>query len=69
METVLEGFLTPRELASKSGWPLKTIRKLIASNELRHLRLKNRFFVPQGALEEFIDRKMVDPVAVGDEDE
>lgn len=61
MEVALEGFFTPRELASASGWPEKTIRSLIATNELRHLRLKRRFFVPDGALEEFIERKMVQP--------
>lgn len=61
MEAVLEGFFTPRELASASGWPEKTIRSLIATNELRHIRLKRRFFVPDGALEEFIERKMVVP--------
>ena len=61
MEGALEGFFTPRELASASGWPEKTIRSLIATNELRHLKLKQRFFVPAGALEEFIERKMVVP--------
>lgn len=61
MEGALEGFFTPRELASASGWPEKTIRSLIATNELRHLKLKQRFFVPDGALEEFIERKMVVP--------
>lgn len=61
MEVVLEGFFTPRELASASGWPEKTIRSLIATKELRHIRLKRRFFVPSGALEEFIERKMVVP--------
>lgn len=61
MEGALEGFFTPRELASASGWPEKTIRSLIATKELRHIRLKRRFFVPDGALEEFIERKMVVP--------
>lgn len=64
MESVLQGFQTPRELATTSGWPEKTIRSLIASNELRHLRLNNRFFVPNGALDEFIERKMIVPVAL-----
>lgn len=57
----MEGFFTPRELASASGWSEKTIRNLIATSELRHIKLKHRFFVPNGALEEFIERKMVIP--------
>ncbi|UWR15593.1 helix-turn-helix domain-containing protein [Sulfitobacter sp. M368] len=65
MEALLEGFSTPRELANASGWPEKTIRSLIATNELRHLKLKQRFFVPDGALEEFIKRRMVVPESSG----
>lgn len=61
----MDGFFTPRELASASGWPEKTIRNLIATNELRHLRLKKRFFVPKGALEEFVERQMVVPKSMG----
>lgn len=66
MEVLLEGFSTPRELATTSGWPEKTIRSLIATNELRHLKLKQRFFVPDGALEEFVKRRMVEPKSRAD---
>lgn len=57
----MEGFLTPRELAAVSGWPEKRIRDLIAAKELRHIRVRSRFFIPKGALDEFIDRNMVKP--------
>lgn len=57
----MEGFLTPRELAAESGWPEKRIRDLIAAKELRHIRVRSRFFIPKGALDEFIDRNMVEP--------
>lgn len=52
----MEGFLTPRALARVSGWPEKRIRELIAAKELRHIRLKSRYFIPQGALDEFVAR-------------
>lgn len=57
----MEGFLTPRELAVESGWPEKRIRDLIAAKELRHIRVRSRFFIPKGALDEFIERNMVKP--------
>lgn len=57
----MEGFLTPRALAQVSGWPEKRIRELIAAKELRHIRLKSRYFIPQGALDEFVARAMVEP--------
>lgn len=57
----MEGFLTPRALARVSGWPEKRIRELIATRELRHIKLKSRYFIPQGALDEFVARAMVGP--------
>lgn len=57
----MHGFLSPRELANKTGWPEKRIRDLIASKELRHIKVRSRFFVPSDALEEFIARNMVEP--------
>ncbi len=59
----MEGFQTPRELAVASGWSERRIRDLIAARELRHIRLRSRFFIPEGALDEFIARKMVAPAA------
>lgn len=57
----MDDFLSPRELAASSGWPEKRIRDLIASKELRHIKVRSRFFVPIGALDEFIERNMVEP--------
>lgn len=59
----MEGFQTPRELAVASGWSERRIRDLIAAKELRHIRLRSRFFIPKGALDELIARKMVAPAA------
>lgn len=57
----MQGLLSPRELAAQTGWPERRIRQMIADNELRHLRLKNRIFVPVNALDEFVERNMVEP--------
>lgn len=57
----MDGFLSPRELAATSGWPEKRIRDLIAAKELRHIKVRSRFFIPAGALDEFIARNMVEP--------
>lgn len=57
----MEGFLSPRELATTSGWPEKRIRDLIAAKELRHMKVRSRFLIPVGALDEFIARNMVEP--------
>ena len=57
----MEGFSTPRELAQESGWSEKRIRDLIAAKQLRHIRVRSRFFIPKGAIHEFIARNMVEP--------
>jgi len=52
---------SPKELAARIGWPERRVRSIIAAAELRHVRIGNRIFVPAGAVEEFIQRKMVEP--------
>ncbi|WP_417244249.1 MULTISPECIES: helix-turn-helix domain-containing protein [Roseobacteraceae] len=53
--------LTPRELAERSGWPERRIRSLIAARQLRHLKIGAAFYLPESAVQEFIDQNMVEP--------
>jgi excisionase family DNA binding protein len=52
---------SPRQLSERSGWPERRIRRLIAANEIRHIRIGKHFLVPTGALEEFLAANMVNP--------
>lgn len=55
--------LTPRELATKTGWPEKRIRKLIATKSIRFLKNGSNFLLPPNAIHEYIERNMVEPSA------
>ena len=57
----MESFLSPRELARKSGWPEKRIRDLIAERQLRHVWVRSRILIPEDALCEFVKRHMIVP--------
>jgi len=48
-------------MAQKSGWSVKSIRKLLAERRIRHLKRGNRYLIPQNAIDEFLDANMVEP--------
>jgi len=52
---------SPREVALRVGWPLARVRKLIKDREIRHLKIGGLYFVPQGAVEEYLAAKTVEP--------
>lgn len=53
--------LSPRQLATHSGWPERRIRNLLAKGELQHIRMGSNYLLPRAAIEEFIARKMHTP--------
>lgn len=53
--------LSPRELAEKSGWPERRIRSLIASKQIKYLKIGSAFFLPEDAVSDFVQRNMVLP--------
>lgn len=57
-------FESAKSLAARTGWPESRIRKLIAANQLRHVRIGRTLYLPEGAIEEFLDNNMVEPRAV-----
>ena len=61
MQGISGDLLTPRQLAQRSGWSVKTIRKLLAERRIRHLKRGNRYLIPQNAIQEFLDTNMVEP--------
>lgn len=54
-------FESAKALADRMDWPESRVRKLIASNQLRHIRIGKTVYVPEGAIEEFLDAHMVQP--------
>lgn len=52
---------SPRELSKISGWPEKRIRNLIASGDLKHVKIGANYFAPEDAIEDFLRRNMVTP--------
>ncbi|AHD07941.1 helix-turn-helix domain-containing protein [Phaeobacter gallaeciensis] len=52
---------SPRELAEISGWPEKRIRNLIASGDLKHVKIGSNYFTPEDAIDDFLHRNMVAP--------
>ncbi|PIE14004.1 MAG: DNA-binding protein [Rhodobacterales bacterium] len=56
-----QDLLTPRQLASETGWPERRIRSLLRTGELRHIRIGANYYLPLNAIEEFLSRKMVEP--------
>jgi hypothetical protein len=53
---------SPRQLAQRTGWPERRIRNLIANDKLRHIRIGGNLFIPFGAIEEFLNSNMVEPI-------
>ena len=54
--------ISPRQLARRTGWAEKRIRSMIDRRHLRHIRIGSRYFLPDNAVDEYIARKMVEPV-------
>lgn len=53
--------LSPKEIASKTGWPVARIRNLIAKQEIRYVRVGSSFFLPENAVDEYVSINMVEP--------
>ena len=53
--------LTPRQLASETGWPERRIRSLLRTGELRHIRIGSNYLLPKNAVEEYVARNMIEP--------
>jgi len=58
-----EAFLTPKQLAERSGWTVKSIRKLLVERKIRHIKHGNRYLIPHTALDEFLNACMIEPEA------
>lgn len=52
---------SPREVANRLGWPLARIRKLIRTKQVRHVKVGGLYFVPSGAIDEFLAQRTVEP--------
>lgn len=57
------GLENPKELAERLGWPIARVRKLIRQKALRHMKIGGLYFVPDGAVEEYLAAQTVEPVA------
>ena len=53
--------MSPRDLASVSGWPETRIRRLVAQRRLRHVKVGALIMIPENAIEEFLKNNMVLP--------
>ena len=60
--------LSPREMAEKSGWPERRIRSLIASKQIKHLKIGSTFYLPEDAIADFVRRNMLEPEQGGSAD-
>ncbi|MDE3027522.1 MAG: excisionase family DNA-binding protein [Paracoccaceae bacterium] len=58
---MVERLFSPRETASRTGWPERRIRLLIAQNQIRHLRIGAKILVPATAIDEFVNENMIVP--------
>lgn len=56
-------FLSLPKLAALSGWSVCRIRRLVANQELPHIRVNGRVMLPANAIEEFVAKRFVTPVA------
>lgn len=57
------GLEKPKELAERLGWPIARVRKLIRQKALRHMKIGGLYFVPAGAVEEYLAAQTVEPAA------
>lgn len=61
MSHTSEALESPRQLATRLGWPLARVRKLIRTKQLRHVKIGGLYFVPRGAIDDFLTAKAVAP--------
>ena len=54
--------LTLPKLAAQSGWPESRIRRMVARNQLSHIRVNGRLLLPETAIEEYVANHFVDAV-------
>lgn len=52
---------SPRAASKRTGWPEKRLRKLIAEQQIRYLKIGGNYFLPEGAVEEFVELNSVEP--------
>lgn len=52
---------SPRQVADRLGWPLARVRKLIRAKQVRHVKVGGLYFVPLGAIEDFLAERTVEP--------
>jgi excisionase family DNA binding protein len=52
---------SPAEAATRIGWPLARVRRLIRSHKVRHVRVGGLYLLPHGALAEFLEANTVEP--------
>jgi len=55
--------LTLPKLAAQSGWPESRIRRMVARQQLAHIRVNGRLLLPQTAIEDYVAQNFVDPNA------
>ncbi|NIY78995.1 helix-turn-helix domain-containing protein [Celeribacter sp. HF31] len=48
-------------MAQRLGWPERRVRSLISTRQLRHVKIGGLYFVPDGAMDEFLNARMVEP--------
>lgn len=52
---------SPAEVATRLGWPLARVRRLIRTKEVRHIKVGGLYLVPVGAMEEYLTANTVEP--------
>jgi hypothetical protein len=55
-------FLTLPKLAAQSGWSICRIRRLVANQELPHIRVNGRLMLPANAIDDYVATHFVDAV-------
>lgn len=56
-------FLTLPKLAAQSGWSICRIRRLVANQELPHIRVNGRLMLPANAIDDFVAKHFVEPAS------
>jgi len=54
-----EALLETKDVAKRLSISVRRVRKLLASEQLRHVRIGRQFLVPERAVAEFLDAHMV----------
>lgn len=55
--------LTLPKLAAHSGWSICRIRRLVANQELPHIRVNGRVMLPANAIDDFVAKHFVEPTS------